>query len=853
MMKNLLLAMATTVSLAAFTLERDKTTNRTPTMPTSGEYVIEEGQGLTETVEEGFHSSTGYVRTMEENGTFSHTGDLNLSNNRDMKEFFKYRGDQTNAMHVINALGNKDETARDMYVIDREKLTTQYLQEAHPDSNDTNHSLRAGVLNEYLVNHSVEGKHISCYVKRELIPKYRCPLDGMDHTLYGGHPSDDSMSVKRTCDEVCETPSMGCRGASSGFTKTVTSSSEFTFDASGTQSEQTVSLPINTTQRLSAISYTVTVQKGAMSWDDFAMAPVVLPYKIAYTDVLGHERVMVRHYPYALDRDEAVISIGSIPDAKEVRITFYPPLLEKIGAYKEYMLGQLLGSVKISDIETRYTSDEYFFCSLGQIVSDPSTQCDGGKIYNVNGSGGSFKVCVREEGLKGPEPVYHGFYSEESCNQACVIREECIPTFEHYTYAQITNPTAYRISVGCADTPGNGACSPSLCEEMMRSEQMPDREVVYSPTKTARYTVVAGAELPDARRPKLDLAGEATAAASGDYEGVFTETMKDAAYDNMIKSGTFNYVASTIAQGTEAQYAYNRAVYRDPSPYKPPRIQLQWMIKPKSTEYDGMQYKFYVVAKHEVIYHPISGLFLTGDSYSTSYSSENAPYFKDEVYSYLRNDGTYQPFFVKEYAWLQENNVSVGEWKKNLQSMQARFVYYNAGTDEYYTASPSLALTPFETKVFSRSVNWETFEVASGIAERIMTGYRGMTFVRQETTGPTVLPIKRWAGDRDETAGSLGRVRFYGFYQPDAQQLTAQEVVDTLEDDDEAKKFIFYDSDRYRSLPDEITGDGAMPSAPVRLFLKGMPGALDASVQLLPRVQDEGKQGVLFMYLYKEN
>lgn len=853
-MKTVLVLMVASL-LSAFSLDRNKTDDRTDNMPSGGEYAIEGDCEPTATIKEGFDELTGYERTVEENGTITRSGDLNLSNNTDMMEFFKDRGDANNAQHVINAMGNKDDASRDMYVIDTEKMTTQYLIENHPDSNAAKNAARAGELNEFLFNHSVDGKHISCYVKRELIPKYRCPLDGLDQTLYGGHPSDDSLSVKRTCDEVCVTPPMGCLGADSGFEEEETFPElDFRWDNTPYHPLHVFTIPVNPNLQMRRILFQIRVfiNANVHNWHDTFMAELRMPYRVDYTDVDGFEHTLIQFHPYNLDQRIAEIAIGAIPHAKEVRITVYRPRTNETAPFPLDNIAFLYHTVNLSKFRVEYASDEYFFCSLNQIVTDPNTQCQGGEIYNASGSDGSFKVCVREEGIKGPESRYHGFYSRESCNRACVLRQDCMPTLEHYTYQQVTDPNAYRVTVGCADTPGNADCSPTLCEEMFRSEQMPDQEIVYSPTKAARYTVVAGAELPDARRPKVDLDGEQQAAGSGDYEAVFTDTMKDAAFDNMIKDGTLNYAKNLIGQPTEVQNAYRRAAYRDASPYLPPRIQLQWMVKPRAEDYNGQDYDFYIIAKHEVIYHPISGIFLTDDSYNTAYSSDNAPYFKDEIFSYRRSDGIFEPFYVKEYAWLQENNITDALWKENTQSMEKRYILYDGANDRYNTASPLTQVAAYATRPFDRNRNWEIFMAAQDIASEIMTGTRGMTFVRQESTGPTVLPEKRWIGDPDETAASLGRARFYGFFSHGGG-ITAQQIVEALEEEGDGAGYLFYDTDRYRSLPDEIAGDGAMPTSPVKLFQKGPPDNRLVSIELNPRAQDEGKQAVMFMFLYKDN
>lgn len=840
-------------ALNAATLLQDRTLAPTQSMPTSGQYNLDDyshNDANATTVREGFHPQGSYSRTLNPDGTYTTTGDLNLSNNSHMKEFFKYRSRQNNAMTVINALGNRNDQSRDRYEIDAKKLTNQYLYEQYPDSNETNYTKEMTLLREFAINHSVSGKTIKCYIKRELIPKYFCPLEGLNQTLYGGHPADESTEVKRTCDEVCVTPTLGCRGADTGESSIERRSGTATF-APGDTSEQPFVFNLNDKLKFRSLRYRLHVEKSAnVNWAQYKAAPVTLPYRLEYTDRAGVDHVAVSRYSIFLDDNDSNVLVGALPDAKRVRLTFYPPEYDASGVYAGTQLGDYLASVTISDFEVRYASSEYYFCNIDQIVTDPATQCQNGKIYQMAGTNGSFKVCVQPRGVKGPEPLYNAFYSRERCEQACVHREECVATFRHYTFAQITSPQSYRISVGCSDTPGNGACSPQLCEQMIRSEQMPMQEAVYSPTRTAKYTVVGGAELPDVRRPKVDLDAERAAASSGDYEGVFTETMKDAAYDNMIKYSTFNYVEGTVGEPTKIEYAYEREVHPSASPYKPSKIAVRWLVKPSSIEYDGANYKFYVIARYEVIYQPISGLFLTDDSYNTTYDKDNFPYFKDVIFASLQPDGHFVPFYLDEYAYIQRGDPSRTDWEKNLQHRNPRYVRYDAAADALLTASGSAVLTPFRSEAFSKAVNYKSLSAVDDLFERFTTGRDGMMFVRQESEGSTVLPDKRWSGSREESAGSLGRVQLFGFYKKGGS-LEARIPVEMDEKELDGK--IFYDTARYKSLSDKIKGDGAMGASPVHIFLKGPASQMDASATLEPGPRDEGKDAVMFMFLYKKD
>lgn len=225
---------------------------------------------------------------------------------------------------------------------------------------------------------------------------------------------------------------------------------------------------------------------------------------------------------------------------------------------------------------------------------------------------------------------------------------ECVQTYEKYTLNDLTSDNLFRVEVGCTDDPTNTSCSVNDCYDYFREHKMPYAESVFSPSKGSIDTVVSGAEVPGRRRPKVDVDAENAAAdGTGSYENVFLESMKDQAYDNMLKSGTYNYVATPVSDSTPFENAFYRNKIISPNPIVPTKIELKWLLKPRSVEVgDGKTYYFYIILMQEAIFLPISGIYTKADGQTTANPDEFYRY-KDVVYAARKSDGTFDPFFFK--------------------------------------------------------------------------------------------------------------------------------------------------------------------------------------------------------------
>lgn len=856
-----ILAEAGTISGAV--LFHNNKSSRVESMPDADapDYNLsEQSVGLysTQSIQKNFDEGNGFKFEMDENGSYKRTGDLNLSLPTNLKEFFKYRSKGNNGATVINNMGQNNEVSRDIYGTDPSKFTRSYLQLTHEGSKEANISLRAESLSAQLKSKTAKSKYIKCYAKRKLLPQYFCPIPGMENgSRVGGEQSDDSMSTQRYCNDYCISPnSYGCRSANTGQYAEVSKTATHVFKWDKDDVSFSVSFNINDKLKLKGLSYdkTVTINKEKTTEHDFDLAPMKMRYRMEYLDKKDHWQYLVTNYSMNLQAGFERVMLTAIPDAKKVKITFFHPTLESTSIYKDKTGDDFLKQLVLENFKISYYDDKYYFCNIDQVIFDVASECRGGKIYTMTGDNGSFKVCVQRSGIKGPEETYNAFYTKESCDQACRIRMDCVQTFDRFSYRQITDPSAFSVEVGCVDEPSNSNCSPNTCKELYRGHKLPNTEIVYSPEEGSKMTVVSGSEIPGTRRPKIDLDGEESAIGSGNYDDVFTESMKDVAFENMIKKGTYNYIGTTVSENTETENAYERIVMKNESPYKPTNIGINWLYKPSAWQVgDAKTYKLYLLAKIEVIYRPVSGTFYMKGGLETTYSSDNFPFFKDEIYAVKRSDGIFEPFYIREYAFIQDSNLSDTEWRVNAQHINARYIRYDANSDSYKTASESEILKYFKTTKFSGGKNWETFRVVDDMANDFYKGSNGMVFVRQETNSFTQLPIKKWRGATDtDSAATLGRIRLYGLVAPSSSSAQASQGRKAIDDPDKMDHFLFYDTAAYSLLSDTIQGDGVIKDSGIKLFAKGNQNNLSVAADIKPDIQNEGKDAILFMYLYKK-
>lgn len=776
------------------------------------------------------------------------------ANTDQIAEMFKFRG-STTYTEFADRMSDNSEVMRDVAEKRGKAMTREYLYERHPDSAEANISREGESLQEMLLQTLMDPEHIKCFVKRELMPKFYCPIRGMEQgSLVGGDPEDDLQKVKEHCDSYCVSPSYGCRKADSGYPASITPDQVLVFDTQEEMSTQSFTFDINPRQSLKRVSYTIDVRLTDLGQERFSSMEIPIEIKSS-TYALSKDANMSEQpelisdrYPYEMESLVETVSVYSLSGSTKASLLFFPPELLKRGVFNDFALSEIVSSVTISSLLIEYHSSDYHFCSIGQLVSDASRECEGGMIYEVKAADGDFKVCKKDGIIQGEEPDYGAFFTQERCEGACVQSAECVRTYQHY--ADYTGLEKYKINVGCVDDPQNQRCTPQQCEAFFRSHEMPLSELVYDLEEGTKTTVLSGAQVSGVMRPKIDIDMEHDAGASLDpdaYENVFNASMKDAAYNAMIKKGTFAYSRVPVSQPTAVENACRIVepssdggrYYTDVQT----STELYWKLKPSSHDIGtGVEQHLYLVAVIETAFRPASGTFSTKDGQTTTEAETS---YKDVSYLYKTPAGTFEPFYIDEYAMVMGDKDSGGVWMKNEKNRSAGHVVYDSIEDVMLASSETNPATSFHKQTFDGYQDYEEYQIAVDPQQTFFSS-PGALFRSQEVVDEGALPLKRYGSGVDEkTKGVLIAYRYYGIYSKEA--LDDSEVLALIDDE-----HLVYDSKKGSSNKSKIYGDGHTHSDNVRMFIKGVPSDLKMSVELAPTIEEEDKEAVLFMFLFEK-
>lgn len=794
-----------------------------------------------------------------------------LPNNQRLKNNFQHNSNDNKALSLIQKMHNNNEIGRRINFANPGTIKPNELPEDLKDSRDANISKKSAELVETISITQIRQKLTKCFVRRELVPKFYCPIPGMEFgAKTGGNPEDNLVEAKAQCDSYCESQSYSCKSLDTGYDKNITSPLTVSFDfttAYKDMTKQDVEVLINNNLEVKQITYEINLAYNTdtnlteLIGRDATVenAQIYINVKVSYRQEGSLEYVdFTGASLFEIASTSNKIIIPKLPRAEAVKLTFYKPTVKKDGIFMDVEESDIIKEVSAENISIEYSDNKYHFCSLQQLIIDPSTQCLGGESFEITSGAENFIVCKSDTRMQGPEPIFGGYYSEESCLSNCKIKHECVEIFSHYTDSN-SSEAAYKITVGCVDDPFNQNCSKAQCEEYFRDNTiMPVEEVVYDTRRKVRRTVVAGAQLANEYRPKIILDDEYAAQASTDkviaYESVFLNEMKDQAYQNMISERTYDYSKDTVSISTNFENAYREEeVYSGPSGEYNANItesEFFWKLKPESHHIkDGKSYYIYKIAKTEQVFRPISGSFQE-DGYLTNYPRRA---YKDMVFSYISDSGN-TPFYIEEYAQVfRDGNVSDGEpngWSINSQHAENKYIKYNVANDMYVTGSGDEIGVHYLQTQFDGSKNYEEFPFLYDPTRYFTKLQDGASIQSQTTDNQGFLPVKHYSIASLMEAKNSGIINyhFYGIYSE--TPLTNRDILEMV-NGEEKDKYLIYRSTLAKANKTEIYGDGKMKKEGIRMFIKGQSNSLSLSVELEPQVEEEGKDIIMFMFMFE--
>lgn len=587
------------------------------------------------------------------------------------------------------------------------------------------------------------GAKIKCQISRELIPSYRCPLpekSGYGLAVVAGvdNRKVNIEEAKKDCNDNCWTDpgTLSCVGQKVIDSKNI----DLGIPADGITltpwNETTAEINVTLTSLMPVNSLVVNVEllkpsDSEMTDEEWTKFVQESGFKFRYSVLETDTNIPDLPPVTIIDREQFQIrstsSELSIPINRAMnglKIKFWKPYITPnvLESYKyEHLFTKLTDEgavIKIKKAKSEYTSDSYYFCQALQMVASPS-ECTGDIAEFVTGDDQFNYICNSDSKKIGPEPTWGAFYSQESCEFACVMHKECTPTYKHYNAGYGTESVYYQAKISCVDDPENSHCQQSVCEALFADDtERPINEMIVANDDTFIYTV-RNKVLQKYPRPKIDMA--ALSAATVDYAAVFENEEKDSAYMYMINNVTYNRIMYRI--GTESPS--NLAYHLEPNGLLGNVYSVD--LKPASFDYDtNTDYYVYSVVKVVESYAPIAGAWYLNDHNITA----NQTYIQWRDYTYLiktgLNTGDWKVFRKEEFSEYLTNNLAyvlydsgeVGQyesidWVKTPQYQIKRFVTYNEVDNTFANLDKNSEANYFTTNKFESSQDFYRFNISN--------------------------------------------------------------------------------------------------------------------------------------------
>lgn len=727
---------------------------------------------------------------------------------------------------------------------------------------------------------------IKCYISRELIPKYFCPMIGRENTLFGGDEKTEAGVGLKNCNNNCKDIKECREYKILENTDIEIENSNLVIYPYNNEVNFIKSQELSQKMMIDTMSYLIKVNKSSkFEGTDEEFEEFLDKTKIKVKFDLIKREDSVDNPPQALINGEE-IEIRSSLMKKNIFVSttteflvfkFYKPFISE-SSYSESTIHKkdwdMIESIEIVNITGQYKSENLFFCPFRQMVNNES-ECNlnekDAEVFTIKYGSQVYHICTDATHKIGPDRFMGGFYSKETCESSCVESKECLPTYKHYS--DFNTQDLFKATIGCVDSTDNTGCSIQKCEELLADNVLrPINEWVTYNDDTKKQTISNRMIDTKVLRPKFNLGDELNATADS-YSELFQKEMKDAAYKYMMDNSSFNRVAYRIGVESPRRMSYTIADVNT-------RAKLYWNLKPASFDIENnVDYNLYVVMEIDQLYKPIAGLFLLDKkevlltpedtesdlqfrdrtyAIKTGASADSWKTFKKveftnirQVHSILRcEDGTFE--IEEKGFWdnkiLEEGCITYEEttWPETSHMNIDRNVFYNPVEDTFSTYDANAEKAEiFKTQKFSSDKIVHTYQLSTFLQDEIEKIPGGLIRNQESTNyGLSFKKIYNTNFMGTKVRGWPYNYKVYAFYSP--KKLSYAEVLEEL-----TKENLIYDKVNASIMSKNIDDDGEL-SNQIKLFTLGAPEMTTINMETTPFVNEEGSRVFKFMFLYDD-
>lgn len=663
------------------------------------------------------------------------------------------------------------------------------------------HGFTDGIKNSVLdanLNRSVKELNIiettKCYIAREMPVRFKCDKTGL---IYGAGINSSGKDAKVNCENECF-EQMTCVDVNGGNVTTNVNIGEIKLNEGDEKNEKTIS--INT--KLDTLTYNSSVSKGI----------VYLDIEITLMD--GTKQFFTKKSK--LETKENKLKIGL--NLQSIRFIIY-------GADKT-----AVGSISSGSTTNRVSK---YICPSTQDISDKKPGdfaylCPSGKVVTLSGSSQVFKIC-EDYGVVG-DNVDGTFSSFDTCNSVCRQNFEC-----KLDTTSVSTNSLQNFREGCME--GQTNCNVNTCKSLRASKNQIINENVFDATLEAKPTIIAGALVNGAQRPKIVLSEDV------DFQTRSKEEWKDGAYRDMVNHGSYRYASKKINEDTESSDAYGMKLMTnsvDTTVQGSATRGLFWINKPRAFDVgENVSFKHYAVL--EVI---VDGLKY--DSYGKQYR------VKDKIlYVKTSEDDTFKPFAIKR-NYAQKANDKVTD--TIILTSIWEYEYFNTSLKQWYPLSSGSSLEYFKNTVITLDGPYLRLPVVNDY-NKLMYSLPGI--IRSiDKNGPN--ETKNYTGAFTGTGQVILGLKLYVKYTNETG-ISYSSVIDDIES---GKWESVYDSTSSIASKQTVISDTKLASdaltyaktdqrkgnEDIEIFLYGKENNKTAYTRIKPKTEDLGKKGFVYIF-----
>ena len=748
-----------------------------------------------------------------------------------------------------------------------------------------------------LMRSQTESTTIECFISRDLIEAYYCPMSDRNQILFpdflnGGATIDDathfsSSEAMSKCQESCS-KRQGCRG----LTLQSDTAKVFTFDKEiypiMSQNQGEFTLDVSNVVQSSLLSFDIVIEgdesfNGDIEKLDKFLSDFNEALKVKYTVVNKESSGVV--LPEAvtllttqkLDKSVIRVNVSIKRQSDRFILKIFKPYIYPVTVPQNQRVGESeffdkINKISIKNIKMEYSSNKAFFCPGRQIITNAS-DCESSEILHINQNGQIFDVCLDNSHKIGDDINTGGFFEESACEASCSFREDCQTTYKHYS--EIIKKKVYKTSIGCVNSDSNIGCKDEYCESLFSDPEIQPVSELTINSKDERVYTIKNFLATDIKRPKIDLVGEENVIEEEDFENVFQKEMKDAAYQNMINKQTFNRLKYKIGQMSPEQYAHVREQteignqFRGLIRYKQDRID------------DGNNYNVYAVVELESQYRLRYGQFFIPNASglgNTILNAEVEPIMLlEKTYLIKKSDGSWKTFKKvfkdkiqkeRKYKYCPDGDsfsatLSISESLttqdiNNHCYLQSEITWESLSD---YRKEEFVKYYNHELKVFSSSENAEYFHsgkvdssteikeyLITDSMERVLSNTNGVFIRDQITEDDGLSTTEQYSSLIPFNGFNRSQVYNYKLYLFTAERDISYKNIMEFKLND---KSLVYDHINRNQSRTVIKDDGTINNG-IKAYLMGTSEKSSLILDLKPKFNEEGKRAFQFMFLYNE-